>query len=119
MVVDDKRDSADSTMSILRALGHDVLADYDGTSALELARRMRPDVVLLDLAMPGADGFETLKLLRVQPGMYKSFVIAMTGYGAAEDKQRTREAGFDAHLVKPIELDGLMRLLYQAGAPAG
>jgi PAS domain S-box-containing protein len=119
MVVDDNRDSADSTMSILRALGHDVLAAYDGPSALELARRMRPDVVLLDLAMPGADGFETLKLLRVQPGMYKSFVIAMTGYGAAEDKQRTREAGFDAHLVKPIELDGLMRLLYQAGAPAG
>ena len=119
MVVDDNRDSADSTMSILRALGHDVVSAYDGPSALELARRVRPDVVLLDLAMPGADGFETLKLLRVQPGMYKSFVIAMTGYGAEEDKQRTRDAGFDAHLVKPIELDSLMRLLYQAGAPAG
>ena len=119
MVVDDNRDSADSTMSILRALGHDVVSAYDGPSALELARRLRPDVVLLDLAMPGADGFETLKLLRVQPGMYKSFVIAMTGYGAEEDKQRTRDAGFDAHLVKPIELDSLMRLLYQAGAPAG
>ncbi|HMA10204.1 MAG TPA: response regulator, partial [Ramlibacter sp.] len=119
MVVDDNRDSADSTMSILRALGHDVVSAYDGPSALELARRLRPDVVLLDLAMPGADGFETLKLLRVQPGMYKSFVIAMTGYGAEEDKQRTRDAGFDAHLVKPIELDSLMRLLYQGSAPAG
>jgi PAS domain S-box-containing protein len=118
MVVDDNRDSADSTASVLRVLGHDVLSAYDGPSALELARRMRPDVVLLDLAMPGTDGFETLKLLRVQPGMYKSFVIAMTGYGSEEDKQRTRDAGFDAHLVKPIELDSLMRLLHQVSARA-
>ena len=116
MVVDDNRDSAESTTSVLRLLGHDVQAAYDCAGALELARRLRPEVVLLDLSMPGADGYETLRLLRVQPEMYKAFVIAMTGYGAEEDKQRTQEAGFDAHLVKPVELDSLMRLLYQANA---
>ena len=118
MVVDDNRDSADSAMSILRVLGHDVESVYDGPSALELARCLRPEVVLLDLSMPGTDGYETLRLLRVQPGMQKAFVIAMTGFGTDEDKQRTREAGFDAHLVKPIELDSLVRLLYQAGGRA-
>lgn len=116
MVVDDNRDSADSTMTILRVLGHEVESAYDGPSALEMGRRLRPEVVLLDLFMPGTDGYETLRLLRAQPGMYKAFVIAMTGFGSDEDKQRTKEAGFDAHLVKPIELDILMRLLYQAGA---
>ena len=116
MVVDDNRDSAESTSSVLRLLGHDVETAYDCAGALELARRLRPEVVLLDLAMPGTDGFETLRLLRVQPGMYKAFVIAMTGYGTEDDRKRTLEAGFDAHLVKPVELENLMRLLYQANA---
>jgi PAS domain S-box-containing protein len=118
MVVDDNRDSADSSMSLLRLLGHDVHAAYDAPGALELARILRPQVVLLDLAMPRTDGFETLRLLRGLPGMQAAFVIAMTGFGAEEDKRRTRAAGFDAHLVKPVELDALMRLLYQAGTRA-
>ena len=116
LVVDDNRDSAESTTGVLRLLGHDVGTAYDCAGALEAARRLRPEVVLLDLSMPGADGYETLRLLRVQPAMCKAFVIAMTGYGTQEDKQRTQEAGFDAHLVKPVELDSLMRLLYQANA---
>ena len=118
MVVDDNRDAADSTVGILRLLGHDAQSVYDGASGLELARRLRPEVVFLDLAMPNTDGFETLKLLRIQPGMEKTYVVAVTGFGAEEDRARTRQAGFDAHLVKPVELNTLMDVLYQARARA-
>jgi CheY-like chemotaxis protein len=90
MVVDDNRDSADSATSIVRLLGYRVETAYDGASALELARSLRPQAVLLDLAMPQIDGYETLRLLRVQPGMETAYVIAMTGFGAEEDKRRTK-----------------------------
>jgi PAS domain S-box-containing protein len=114
LVVDDNRDSADSATDILRLLGHRVECCYDGKSALEMAGRFRPDVVLLDIAMPILDGYETQKLLRRQPGMDQVFVIAMTGYGNEDDRRRTHAAGFDAHLIKPVELDSLVGLLNQA-----
>jgi PAS domain S-box-containing protein len=114
MVVDDNRDSADSATSIVRLLGYRVETAYDGASALELARSLRPQAVLLDLAMPQIDGYETLRLLRVQPGMETAYVIAMTGFGAEEDKRRTKAAGFDAHLVKPVGLDLLIGALTEA-----
>jgi CheY-like chemotaxis protein len=112
--VDDNRDSADSATSIVRLLGYRVETAYDGASALELARSLRPQAVLLDLAMPQIDGYETLRLLRVQPGMENAYVIAMTGFGAQEDKRRTKAAGFAAHLVKPIGLDLLIGALAEA-----
>ena len=111
MVVDDNRDSADSATAILRLLGHDAECAYDGMQALEVASRFRAEVVLLDLAMPGLDGFETLKRLRALPGMEGVFAIAMTGYGSGEDRRRTAGAGFDAHLTKPVELSALIGLL--------
>jgi PAS domain S-box-containing protein len=114
MVVDDNRDSADSATDILRLLGNEVECVYDGRTALEAAVRFRPDVVMLDLAMPGLDGFETRKLLRAQSGVEKAFMVAMTGYGNEDDKRRTRAAGFDAHLTKPVELDALIGLLNEA-----
>jgi len=114
MVVDDNRDSADSATDILRLLGHRVECCYDGKSALEMTPRFRPDVVLLDIAMPILDGYETQKLLRRQAGMDQVFVIAMTGYGNEDDRRRTQAAGFDAHLIKPVELDSLVGLLNQA-----
>jgi PAS domain S-box-containing protein len=114
MVVDDNRDSADSATSIVRLLGYRVETAYDGASALELARSLRPQAVLLDLAMPQIDGYETLRLLRLQPGMEDAYVIAMTGFGAQEDKRRTKAAGFAAHLVKPIGLDLLIGALAEA-----
>jgi CheY-like chemotaxis protein len=116
MVVDDNRDSADSASSIVRLLGYRVESAYDGASALELARKLRPHTVLLDLAMPELDGFETLRRLRVQPGMDNAYVIAMTGYGSEEDRRRTRAAGFDGHLTKPVELDALVGYLNEASA---
>jgi PAS domain S-box-containing protein len=114
MVVDDNRDSADSAIGIVRLLGCRGETAYDGASALELARSLRPQAVLLDLAMPHIDGYETLRLLRVQPGMDNAYVIAVTGFGAEEDKRRTKAAGFDAHLVKPIGLDQLIGVLNEA-----
>jgi PAS domain S-box-containing protein len=114
LVVDDNRDSADSAAAIIRLLGHQAQSVYDGTTALAAARRTACDMVLLDLSMPGLDGFQTLAQLRQVPGFERAFVVAMTGYGGADDKRRTTEAGFDAHLTKPVELNALNRLLNEA-----
>jgi PAS domain S-box-containing protein len=114
LVVDDNRDAADSTSAILRLLGFQVETAYDGETALGLATRFRPQVALLDLAMHGIDGFETRRLLAATPGVEGLYAIAMTGYGNEDDKRRTRAAGFDAHLTKPVELDALMALLNEA-----
>jgi CheY-like chemotaxis protein len=123
LVVDDNRDAADSTTAILRLLGYHVEVAYDGQSALAMAARVRPDVVLMDLAMPGVDGFEARRLLKALPDMEGVYTVAMTGFGNEDDKRRTRAAGFDAHMTKPVDLDGLIRLLNDAreqmhGTPA-
>lgn len=111
LVVDDNRDSADSACAIIRMLGYDAECAYDGTSALTTAARWQPDMVLLDLAMPGLDGYMTLGRLRKLPAMDRAHVVAMTGYGSKEDRHRTADAGFDGHLTKPVELDALTRLI--------
>jgi PAS domain S-box-containing protein len=116
MVVDDNHDSADSITDLLGLLGHQVECAYDGAAAVEVAARFAPGVVLLDLSMPGIDGFEALRRLRELEGTQQSFFIAMTGYGAEEDLARTQTAGFDAHLTKPVPLDVLTALLNQAQA---
>jgi CheY-like chemotaxis protein len=118
MVVDDNRDSADTTTAILRLLGNQVECAYSGLDALNLAQRFKAHVVLLDLAMPGMDGFAVLRELRKVPGLENVFGIAMTGYGSQDDKRRTQDAGFDAHLIKPVELDALIKLLNDARARA-
>jgi PAS domain S-box-containing protein len=115
LVIDDNRDSANSATDVLRLLGQSVECAYDGASGLEAARRFQPHMILLDLAMPGLDGYEARKLL-VQAGMVDAYYVAMTGFGNADDKLRTRAAGFDAHLTKPVELDTLLSLLKQAQA---
>jgi hypothetical protein len=119
LVVDDNRDSADSATDILRLLGNRVECAYDGPSAVDVARRFRPAVILLDVAMPGMDGFEARRLLRAQPGLERSFMIAMTGFGNEDDKRRIKAAGFDAHLIKPVELDALISLLNEARRHGG
>jgi PAS domain S-box-containing protein len=118
MVVDDNRDSADTTTAILRLLGNQVECAYSGQDALNLAQRFKAHVALLDLAMPGMDGFAVLRELRKVPGLENVFGIAMTGYGSQDDKRRTQDAGFDAHLIKPVELDALIKLLNDARARA-
>jgi PAS domain S-box-containing protein len=118
LIIDDNRDSADSATDVLRLLGNEVECAYDGASGIELARRFKPTMVLLDLAMPGLDGYETRRRMRAEPALNGAFYVAMTGFGNEEDKRRTRAAGFDAHMTKPVELDTLMGLLNEARARA-
>jgi signal transduction histidine kinase/CheY-like chemotaxis protein len=109
LVVDDNRDAANSLASLLAARAHHVSAKYDGESSVEEASRFQPDVVLLDIGLPGMSGYEVAKRLR--HGKEGPILIAITGYGQIEDRRLSSEAGFDFHLVKPIELSELERLL--------
>lgn len=111
LVVDDNRDSADSLARLLQLLGHQTEIAYDGPSAVESADEFRPEVVLLDVGLPGLDGFEVARRIRAQAWGKDLMLIAATGWGQAEDRRRSREAGFDHHMVKPIDLDNLGRLL--------
>jgi CheY-like chemotaxis protein len=116
LVVDDNRDSADSATDVLRLLGNRVETAYDGASSVAIVRRFRPQMILLDLAMPGLDGYETRRRLLSGEVAPDTFFVAMTGFGNEDDKRRTRAAGFDAHLTKPVELDALITLLNEARA---
>jgi PAS domain S-box-containing protein len=111
LVVDDSRDTADSLALMLRALGSEVEVAYSGATALDAIARRRPDVVLLDIGMPGMSGHEVASCIRAQPELRGLTLIAVTGWGQAVDRQRSKEAGFDHHLVKPVGLDSLQGLL--------
>jgi two-component system CheB/CheR fusion protein len=111
LVVEDNRDSAETLGLMLEMWGHEVRAAHDGPSALETALGFRPDVVLLDIGLPGMDGYEVARRLRGQSELEGLFLVAMTGYGQDEDRQRTQAFGFDHHLVKPVEPRVLERLL--------
>jgi CheY-like chemotaxis protein len=110
-VVDDNRDVADSCALLLGMAGHDVRAVYDGPTALAEARSLRPDVVLLDLGLPGMDGYEIARRLRQQSDLRDVVLVALTGWGQEEDRRRSREAGFDQHLTKPVEPEVLRQVL--------
>jgi PAS domain S-box-containing protein len=114
LVVDDNRDSADSATDVLRLLGNEAETAYDGPSSVQAVQRFRPHVILLDLAMPGMDGYQARKRLLSEPAAAHAFFVAMTGFGNEDDRRRTRAAGFDAHLTKPVELDALIMLLNAA-----
>jgi PAS domain S-box-containing protein len=111
LIVDDNRDSADSLAMYLKIKGHDTSTAYDGEQALQSAETIRPDVVLLDIGMPRLDGYEVCRRMRQQPWGSSTLVVALTGWGQEEDQRRTEEAGFDRHMVKPIEPAALMKLL--------
>ncbi|HEX5477229.1 MAG TPA: response regulator, partial [Burkholderiales bacterium] len=117
LVVDDNVDSAASQAQLLRMLGHDAETANSGEEAMLKAARFHPEVVLLDLGMPGMDGFAVARELRRMPETSEATLIAQTGWGQDEDRQRTQEAGFDAHLAKPVELDALMETLSRIAAP--
>jgi signal transduction histidine kinase len=111
LVVDDHEDATASLGILLRLMGHDVRVANDGASAIEAACAFRPEVVLLDIGMPVMDGYEVARRLRREPSCDGTRLIALTGYGRDEDRQRSRDAGFDDHLVKPVDLESLRRLL--------
>jgi signal transduction histidine kinase/DNA-binding response OmpR family regulator len=111
LVVDDNRDAAESLGLLLQVSGHDVRVCHDGASALQAAEDYGPDAVLLDIGLPGMDGYEIARRLRAVPATRGALLIALTGYGQAEDQRRAREAGFDHHLIKPADLEALTGLL--------
>jgi signal transduction histidine kinase len=115
LVVDDNKDSAASMGMLLKFLGTDVQVAYDGATALATIERYRPDVVLLDIGMPGMDGFEVARQVRQRAEFDSIMLIALTGWGQAEDRHRTQTAGFDHHLVKPADITALQSLLISAG----
>lgn len=101
LVVDDNQDAANSLAMLLRLQGHEVRAAYSGVAALEMTKTYIPDMIFLDIGMPGMDGYETARRLRQQPGLKKVNLTALTGWGQREDRRRSAEAGFDHHIVKP------------------
>jgi signal transduction histidine kinase/CheY-like chemotaxis protein len=119
LVVDDNADAADSLSMLLSLSGHEVQTARDGSTALEVAARFRPNVILLDLGMPGMDGYETARRVRTMRGLERVTLVAQTGWGQAEDRRRTEEAGFDHHLVKPVDPATLHNLLAQPRAENG
>jgi two-component system CheB/CheR fusion protein len=111
LVVDDNPDAADSLAMLLRLEGHDVRIARDGRAALEGAQAYLPRVVLLDIGLPGLDGYSVARHLREQPGTRDALLVAISGYGQEEDRQRSRQAGFDHHLVKPIDFSELQQVM--------
>jgi CheY-like chemotaxis protein len=104
LVVDDNFDSAESMAALLEMVGNDCRMAHSGHEAIEAAETFSPDVMLLDIGLPGIDGYEVCRTIREKPWGKNIWIIAMTGWGQAEDRKRSSEAGFNAHLVKPIDI---------------
>ena len=111
LVVDDNRDAAGSLILLLELMGHEVRSAVDGLEAMEAVEKFGPDVVLLDIGLPKLNGYDVARLIREQPGGKRIMLIALTGWGQEEDRRKSAEAGFDVHLVKPIDLKTLTTLL--------
>ena len=111
LVVDDNQDSATSLSMLLKLTGNETHTAYDGLEAVEAATTFRPDVVLLDIGLPKLNGYEAARKIREEPWGKKMVLVALTGWGQDEDRQKSREAGFNGHMVKPIDHAELMKLL--------
>jgi signal transduction histidine kinase/ActR/RegA family two-component response regulator len=111
LVVDDNVDSAESLAMLLRLGGHEIETAYDGLQAVESAERFKPDLILLDIGLPRLDGYDAAIRIRERTDGREVVLVAVTGWGQDEDRRRTREAGFDAHLTKPVDMAALGRLL--------
>ena len=109
LVVEDNDDAREMLRNLLDTFGHEVHEASDGAAGVEEARRLRPDTALIDIGLPGMDGYEVARRIRADiPG---TRLVALTGYGQPEDRERALAAGFDVHLVKPVDPDQLQRLL--------
>jgi len=111
LVVDDNRDFATSLASVLRAMGHEVRVEHDGQAGLAAAESFLPHIAFLDIGMPKLNGYELAKRLRALPTTAASILVAVTGWGQASDLQRAKDAGFDEHMVKPVDMDRLEAVL--------
>jgi CheY-like chemotaxis protein len=111
LVVDDNVDAAKALAMLLGYFHCDVEAAFDGESALAIAEHAEPQVAILDLGLPRIDGFEVARRIRQRPWGKRTMLIALTGWGQEEDRIRSRDAGFDLHLVKPVDSPALLRIL--------
>jgi CheY-like chemotaxis protein len=119
LVVDDNRDAATSLAIMLRLMGNESKTAHDGLEALEMAAAFRPDLILLDIGMPKLNGYDTARQIRQQPWGKHVALVALTGWGLEEDRRKSRDAGFDSHMVKPIQLQDLEKLLAPSSAATG
>ena len=111
LVVDDNDDQAHSLGMLLHLLGHETQLAYDGSSAVEAAESFAPDIALIDIGIPGINGYEVARRLREMPHMADTVLVAQTGWGNEDDRARSREAGFNHHLLKPLDLAEVQRIL--------
>jgi PAS domain S-box-containing protein len=118
LIVDDNRDAAESAAMLLRMAGHDVRIEHDGATAIARATASIPDVMLLDIGLPDMDGYEVANRVRALPGGQAVHILAMTGYGQEADRRRSRESGFNGHLLKPVMPADLFALVDAATPPA-
>lgn len=111
LVVDDERDAADSLVRLIQVLGYDAKAAYDGEQAVREVATYSPDMALIDIGMPGLNGFETVSRIRQQRGNVTMILVAVTGWTREEDQRKAYDAGFDLHIAKPMTVETLKELL--------
>jgi CheY-like chemotaxis protein len=111
LLIEDNPDAAESLAMLLELLGHRVRVSHDGITGIEAARAHGPDVILVDIGLPGMDGYEVARRLRLERELGHVVLVALTGYGRDQDKRQAAAAGFDSHLVKPATLDAIEALL--------
>jgi PAS domain S-box-containing protein len=116
LVVDDNRDSATSLATLLKLMGNDTQTAYDGKEAVEMAAKYKPDVILLDIGLPKMNGYAACQAIREQPWAKTIVIVALTGWGQEEDRRKSKDAGFDGHMVKPVDHAALMNLLAELHA---
>ncbi len=112
-MVDDNEDAAELLASALELMGHTVRVAHDGPAALKLAPEFDPELALLDIGLPVMDGYELARRLRDDPALRRVPLVALTGYGQPSDRERSEAAGFDAHLVKPVDIERVAALIRQ------
>jgi CheY-like chemotaxis protein len=117
LVVEDNLDAADALTMLLQLMGFETQVAHDGLDAIELARSRRFGLIFVDIGLPGMDGYEVAKRLKGIEGRKSMLLVALTGYGRDEDKVRALGAGFDVHLVKPVEMETLEQLLARLEQP--
>jgi CheY-like chemotaxis protein len=111
LIVEDNQDAGSMYRILIELYGHEVLVADNATTGLELLKSARPDIALVDIGLPGMDGCELARRVRAEPDGDRVYLVALTGYGSSADRDRTRQAGFDLHLLKPVDLQELKLLL--------
>ena len=111
LIVEDNLDSVRALSALVSDMGHSVQYAINGYAALEIGRKQKPDIVLLDLGLPGMSGFDACRAIRKLPRGAEISIVAVSGWGQEDDRRKTQEAGFDAHLVKPVDFNALLTML--------